>query len=283
MKKLFFILSFILIFNAFAEEQYPTSGNDCGDHCSWSLENGVLTITGYGDIKSYPRDCSNGCSSTAPWSGQMPNITKIVIENEANTEGFKNIGSHAFCDLRHVQEAVLPEGLEKIGEGAFLANYPLTKVNLPSSLTDIEGYAFDDTNLTNITIPSGITKIESCAFGNVNITSIIIPENVTAISPIAFTVSTGTSDTPLETIYCPEHLLTQCQAAVAFRTNAGLTTEILPYQKTQDGQIFYQGKWYATANDILIPNGHIKKRIYTIDEANKISKPNGNTIKIKYR
>ncbi|MBR6327417.1 MAG: hypothetical protein IKR60_00890, partial [Alphaproteobacteria bacterium] len=126
----------------------------------------------------------------------------------------------------------------------------------------------------------GITELKSSVFGNINISSVVIPENVTTISPHAFTISTGASSTPLETIYCPEHLLSQCEQTVSFRTDAGLKTDILSYQK--DGnRIFYNKRWYNSANDILFGD-YIPKRIYTIDEANRVA-GEVNRVSIKYK
>ena len=276
-----FVVTFLSLNTNAQENPVPTSGNDCGEQCSWKIENGVLTLTGYGDISNFPRNCDGGCHNTAPWAASAETITKIVVENESGTAGFNSIGAQAFADMRVVREAVLPEGLKKIKDGAFLANSSLTTVNLPSSLTAIDAYAFDDARLTSLEIPPLITQLDSCVFGNIRATEVIIPENVTTISPHAFTISTGASDMPLEKLYCPEHLQTQCENAVKFRTDNGLNIEIVPYQKTSDGQVFYNNKWYQTANDIAGRN-YVKKRIYTIDEASKIS-GKSNTFKIRYK
>ena len=285
MKKTILIL-FVALFPlcCLAEEENRMSGDDCGEHCSWKIEDGVLTLTGYGDINSYTRTAPNEvcCQTDAPWHWDKANITKVVIENEPGTSGFSSVGVYAFSDMGHVQQVVLPEGLEEIKSSAFLACHALKDVNLPSSLTSIAGYAFDAVPLEHIEIPSGITKIEGCAFGNAKFKSIVIPENVTSIDRYAFTISTGESSTPLEKIYCPEHLIDQCTSALFFRTNAGLQTDVISYQKTADGQVFYNNQWYASANDITSGN-HIKKRIYTIDEATKVSKETGNTFKLRYK
>jgi len=284
MKNTLLILFVITLFsfNAYAQENtVPTSGNDCGEHCSWKIEGGVLTVTGYGDIADFPRNCEGGCHNTAPWAASVGTITKVVIENESGTAGFNSVGQWAFTAMRKLQEVVLPDGLKKIGHGAFLGDNKLTTVNLPSSLTSIGGFAFDDTRLTSVEIPPLVTTLDGCSFGNIRATEVVIPENVTTIAPHAFTISDGTSDMPLEKLYCPEHLQAQCAEAIKFRTDNGLKTEIISYQKNNDGSILYQNKWYKTANDILSGN-HIHKRIYTVDEANKIS-GKSNTFKIRYK
>lgn len=276
-----FIIAFLSLKVSAQENSTPTSGNDCGKNCSWKIEGGVLTLTGYGDISNYTRNCEGGCHTTAPWAASVGIITKIVIENESGTAGFNSIGNYAFSDMRNVRDAVLPDGLNKIGKNAFLNNIRLATVNLPASITTIGSYAFDNTSLSSVEIPPLVTELSHSVFGNIRATEVAIPENVTTISPYAFTVSNGTSDMPLEKLYCPEHLQDQCVAAVGFRTDNGLSTEVVSYQKNNDGSILYQNKWYKSAKDILDDN-HIQKRIYTVDEANKISRKS-NMFKIRYK
>ena len=47
-------------------------------------------------------------------------------------------------------------------------------------------------------------------------------------------------------------------------------------------QYYSNGKFYNSFNDIGTPK-YIKKRIYTIDEATKVSKETGNTFKLRYK
>ena len=70
-----------------------------------------------------------------------------------------------------------------------------------------------------------------------------------------------------------------CEAAIAWRGDAA---EVVEYIQTSDNQYLVGGKYYAKLSDIGTPN-YIKKRIYTIDEANRVAKPTGNTVRIKYR
>ena len=76
--------------------------------------------------------------------------------------------------------------MRSIGYGAFGSNN-LTKVEIPGSVTEIQGYAFSDNNLTRINIPEGVAYIGISAFGENNITSIDIPESVSEIGSNAFT------------------------------------------------------------------------------------------------
>ena len=53
----------------------------CGDGLTWKFENGVLTISGEGDMYNY----------SFPWDALKDEITSVVIEN-----GVTSIGNYAF-------------------------------------------------------------------------------------------------------------------------------------------------------------------------------------------
>ena len=276
-----FLAILLILFSFKAQAEIIASGNDCGEHCSWKIENGVLTVTGYGDISDFPRSCEPYCHNTAPWADSVSQISKIVIENEAGTGGFKSIGDGVFAAM-NVSEAVLPEGLKKIGSLAFIGS-ALRKINLPDSIEQIGNLAFDANNLTELRIPASLQKLESEAFASNPITTLVIPEGVTEIHPLAFYCN-GCSSTlagqalPLERIYCSSAQLEQCKAAIS---PLGDNIEVFEYQSI-GGQIYINGRFYNSANDILSGN-HIKKRIYTVEEAERLSKPTGNTFKLRYK
>lgn len=72
-------------------------------------------------------------------------ITMVEIE-----EGVKNIGSEVFSHTL-VPSLIIPNGIERIGYGAFGSCENLTKITLPNSLTRIEGSIFSgSTNLHTI-------------------------------------------------------------------------------------------------------------------------------------
>jgi hypothetical protein len=109
---------------------------------------------------------------------------------------------------------------------------------------------------------------------------LIIPENMTYLAKRAF--GNNISNYGLRKLYCPESLASQCAAALSHLEGSDQSVEMISYQKTSDGKIFYNNKWYNSANGILLGD-YDKKRIYTVDEATKISKKSGNTFKIRYK
>ena len=281
MKKLLFILSIFLSFNTNAK---IITGEPCGDECTWSFDTdtGELTISGNGAIKDYPFSYrgANGLptSNPAPWYQNLEirnNIAKLVIE-----EGITSVGAHAFEDTL-IQEVVLPSTITSIGWEAFANNSDLQKINLPEGLTSLLPYTISTgAPLSSLILPSTLTQIYNYTLPY-KVEELVIPENVTYISDLAFS-GLNAEDSQLKKLYCSTALAEQCAALVASLKDTSKAVDVVTYQKTPDGQVFYNSKWYASANDIALKN-NIKKRIYTIDEADKITKPTGNRVKIKYR
>ncbi len=75
-----------------------------------------------------------------------------------------------------------------IGGAAFISNYELTSVNIPSSVTYLDNLAFADcTGLTTITIPNSVTTIGELAFDScTGLTSLTLGNSVKTIEYGAF-------------------------------------------------------------------------------------------------
>ncbi len=58
-------------------------------------------------------------------------------------------------------DAIIEEGITRIGSKAFMKMYGLKSVTIPNSVTSIEGEAFRETALTSIDIPSGVKIIRA--------------------------------------------------------------------------------------------------------------------------
>ena len=121
----------------------------CGDTLTWAVENGVLTISGTGNITAYSSD------APAPWANME--ITEIVIDKEVTSIGayafyglenlekvtfaeeseLTEIGDYAFATCKSLKEIVLPEKIEKLGEAVFYGAEALESVTLPASIRQI--------------------------------------------------------------------------------------------------------------------------------------------------
>ena len=106
----------------------------CGDDLYWEYADGVLTITGTGDMYDYAAD------TDVPWYDVRGNIKTVI----------------------------LPDAMTKIGQNAFYKCINMTTINMPASLISVGEKAFaQDTKLAcEIILPASMTTIASRAFFN---------------------------------------------------------------------------------------------------------------------
>ena len=143
-----------------------------GDNIDWTFtwSDCALTLTGSGDM-------------SAPFSNDAvrKRARKIVIG-----EGITSIAERAFCDFSHVTAVQLPEGITSIGEDAFYCCTALTEIKLPSSLRTVGSSAFYMVPLTELELPEGITNIEDLAFAYTKLTALRLPSSLRTIGDMAF-------------------------------------------------------------------------------------------------
>ncbi|MBR7006869.1 MAG: leucine-rich repeat domain-containing protein [Candidatus Methanomethylophilaceae archaeon] len=144
-----------------------------GEGLTWSLENGVLTVSGDGTMET------PGEEFVAPWSGQKASIVSVVI-----SDGVATIGDKAFYGCANLKAADLGE-VSTVGMKAF-AKSGLESVDMGESLVAIGQYAFTQTSLTEIVIPYGVKNIGASAFSGLSPSSISIPSTVKTIGSNAF-------------------------------------------------------------------------------------------------
>ena len=143
---------------------------------TWTLyEDGTLTISGTGAMKSYRNDDS-------PAVQKKDNVKKVVIE-----DGVTSIGESAFYSCKSLTSITIPDSVTSIGFTAFYACSSLTSITIPGSVTSMERSAFEFcTGLKSVTISDGVTSIGAYAFSKCSsLTSITIPDSVTSIKAYA--------------------------------------------------------------------------------------------------
>ena len=173
MKTKLFTLGVIFLLSTNLAAQ--TSGT-CGANLTWTLSNGVLTITGTGPMFDYNWH-------ETPWFENGSSISSVVIDN-----GVTSIGGHAFDECSQLTSIFIPDSITSIGECAFKGCSSLTSIMGGNGLTSIGYCAFQHCSaLTVVSIPDRVTSIGSFAFFYcTNLTTLSIPNSVTSIGCRAF-------------------------------------------------------------------------------------------------
>ncbi len=153
--------------------------------CIWTVEDGVLTISGEGAMADYAN------KSEVPWSNE---ITKVIIEN-----GVTSIGNNSFRDFAALEEVQIPASVTDIGAVAFYGCSALEEVQIPASVKSIGSSAFYNcTGLSDVELADGLESIGGSAFfGCSSLVSIEIPDTVTNIDATAFCRCTGLTNVKL--------------------------------------------------------------------------------------
>ena len=184
-----------------------TSGS-CGEGLTWTLEGGVLTVSGNGEMEDYTQKLS-------PWYDSRAEITRIVLEN-----GVTSIGEKAFVWCEGPESLVIPDSVTKLGFEAFYGCTGLRSLTVGKGLKYIGSFAFGwceelceitvsqenptfhsagncliDTAAKELVVgcktsvipdDGSVTLIGDASFEGSGITSVVIPDSVTKIDHLAF-------------------------------------------------------------------------------------------------
>ena len=164
-----------------------SNNKKCGENLTWEFTDGILTISGTGDMYDYSEDY------LAPWNEHCLEITNVTISG-----GVTSIGSYAFCYCS-VKSITLPFGLKHIGISAFFYCPNIQQIKIPDSVEYIDPYAFSCCKgLHTVQLPASLTLISEELFAECdNLRNLSIPDTVTEIGANAFSKCTKFSLTGL--------------------------------------------------------------------------------------
>ena len=184
-----------------ALKKVQISGADSTDNYN------VVTSGGYSMLTN-----ANGTQIImAPSAYPFATGSVFNVPAQSGTTAVAEIAAYSYANNTSLngKEVVIPEGITKIGVGAF-RDTGITKVVIPSTVTDIDEYAFYGckkletviflcdlkeipayafygcTKLTNAQIPASVEYIGSYSFRGTDIRSLTISENVVEIGTEAF-------------------------------------------------------------------------------------------------
>ena len=234
-----------LVDTAYAAE--TANSGTCGDNVTWRLsDDGVLTISGTGDMADFEWDGT-------PWCSVSSQVKSVVIK-----DGVTSIGDCAFGGCISLTSVSIPDGVISIGFAAFENCSLLTGVTIPNSVTGIGDYAFGYcSSLISVTIPGSVTSIGEAAFAGGSTSVNVSRENKNYCS-----VDGGLYDKQKTTIFHPGKIQNGAFRVPdgvnrigdsAFFDCTSLTSVIIPKSVTSIGSLAFLGCIRLT--NVTIPDG----------------------------
>ncbi|MBR2299092.1 MAG: leucine-rich repeat domain-containing protein [Alphaproteobacteria bacterium] len=245
---------------------------DCGTtgDVSWSVSSDgkTLVISGQGNMENYT-ECEDNpyydehnphsaqARTTAPWGKYSNQLENIKVE-----EGVISLGQRAFQGLDHVTDISLPNSLTSIGIQAFDRVKKLTNLVIPDSVASIGYAAFAWTSsLETVDIGNGIEVSDNRPFY--------------AIGKIETTQQEEFGNGNQTTIYCLSGMCTNLD-------KDAYITKLVSYVRSGENYVL-NGMRYKNSSDMQNNRAIAQKRIYSIEEATKLSKKTGNKFMLRYK
>ena len=270
MKNLYFALIFLILSSNVHAATEGTCGPRTGsgttadpyvfaDNCKYKIENGVLTITGSGNMGSM---CHN--ASCSVWGSENDTISKIVIE-----EGITSIGSNAFVAFSKLRDIEIPKTVQTIEDRIFTyINQQIDSLIIPDGVETLPNYFMPP--VKNLTIPDSVTTFShtccrSARADNITISAVNLEKYLAAGGTLGTNLAVNCTSGDCMTLldrWDQEH-------GTHYSANAQISL------KSADGStsIYKNGQLIGLKG----------KRIYTVQEAEMLAKPTGNKFIIRYK
>ena len=152
-----------------------------GDNLTWTLENGVFTISGAGAMPEF------SAREDVPWHAWKNEIQRIVV-----ADGVTSVGRYAFYGCERLTTVTLASSVTILGKLSF-GNCPeLAQIYMPGVQRISSGCFYDCLKLNNVTLPQSLKTIEDQAFYHCdNLAGITIPPGVATLGHSAFMYCTS--------------------------------------------------------------------------------------------
>lgn len=157
---------------------YAALNGSCGDNAVWSLQNGILTIEGTGEIYAWYHiyDWITGElkeSRECPWKDYASSIKEIDIK-----DGITAIGASSFSDLPQLEKVVIADTVKCIRYSAFANDTSLKDITIGNSVEEIDDEVFHGVPATKLVFPASVKSFSSLTFNGLwEVTSIEMPDN----------------------------------------------------------------------------------------------------------
>lgn len=147
----------------------------CGSKLTWKLENGLLIISGSGNMYDYDE-------KEIPWNNNS--IKQIEIK-----PGVTSIGNRAFSNCENLVLVTMASSVKRIGKWAFSFCRNLEDAGIGQGVLTIEDDAYNNCwSLSTITIPDSVSSIGFAAFSatGINLKKVIFGKGVKTIGDNVF-------------------------------------------------------------------------------------------------
>lgn len=148
----------------------------CGDNLNWTLQNGVLTVSGSGAMTDF------SISSPAPWMEYAEQIQCVKV-----SDGVTSIGEQAFYSLSNLTSVTLSASVKVLGELAFAECVKLTQISLPKVEEIGWGCFYNCISLVTVILPDTLRSIGDRAFYFCDsLSAITVPAGVEEFGDMVF-------------------------------------------------------------------------------------------------
>jgi len=282
MKKLILVLV-VMPMVCLADDNVPSG--TCGENCNWKIEDGTLKITGgadgtIGKMDGGARWIDGVYTYIQPWKNYKDDFNKVDIQ------GVRNVSHAAFRTFSNI-----------------------TDIKLGDTIKTIENYAFSGNRAEVITLPDSLERIGYLVFSNDsnkpnNIKKVIISDTLILRGENTNSVF-GANEQQLANIeiVCRGNQV-KCRDVLAGYSYYDFSTREYPEFALDDNVVpakfdsCNSTNFYWNGDECLREPDMTKRKccnncknlsglchrlIYSVEEANKVAKPSGNTVRIKYR
>ncbi len=251
---------------------YSTASGQCGNNLTWTLDNGVLTISGKGAMW-------NGDDGWYGFCGvldQADEVTSVVVES-----GVTSIAYEAFRWLESMTSVTIPKTVTSIGYNAFLVGCDaLTTINYAGTTSQWKSYFGSTLSLplaTKVVCSNGtVTPALSGKCGK-NVSYSISDDGVLTISGTGamnnFTYKSDISDCPWHGVrYALKKIVVEdgvtSIGSYAFSFGLSVTDVTLPSSLKTIGNDAFWGCYGLTS--VVIPEGVTTIGAYAFEQCSAI-------------
>lgn len=189
-----------------------------GDPVTWEyeIETQTMTLSCDGEIRDFGNTFSLSFENEIEQQYGLKVLPKHIVIKKATSICSGLLVNPEWIET--VESIELPEGLVTIGYRA-LECIPLKELTVPSTVTSIGNYAFEESSIESIELPEGLVQIGEGAFLHTALKSVKLPSTLETIGAEAF------RHTDLTEIDLPENLKVIGAGAFA---STGLKSITLP-------------------------------------------------------